>query len=132
MKFNSSMKTFLISILLMGVYYSLIFSNLIQKNPMEEFPILRDRLGTIMWHSSGTDKNTHLYCYYPSSSEDYKNKGGEYIIKRAKSIEDCNNWMGMAVFNEPKWVSEREKIWWNKEMLIQENLAKQETSPDLN
>lgn len=131
MKFNFNIHL-IAALFLATFYYSLFYSNLVYKAPIEEFPSLRDRLGTILWHSTGTEKNAHVYCYYPTSKENYKNKGGEYIIKRADSINDCEGWLGAALFNEPKWVSEREKIWWNKEMLEQDALANQKNSQEIN
>jgi hypothetical protein len=95
------------------------------------YPILRDRFGTILTHSSDpipnakslTDRREHLYCYYPSSQAQYKNKAGEFILMRAANIEDCQDFYGMASFKESPWVSEREKIWWSKSNKLEDELV---------
>ncbi len=112
---------FLLIFLLGWCYFSYqIFFH--KTDPAEDSPVLRARLGTILWHSSGKDGPSHTYCYYPKGSTQYTNKGGEYIIKREDS-EDCSGWYGQVTFNEGYWVSEREKIWWSEEQKMQEELA---------
>lgn len=77
---------------------------------------LRERFGTIMWHSSdlypGTElkRKNHLYCYYPGNQAKEKTYG-EYIIKKAQDLKDCQGWYGMVIFEEENWVTEKEKIW---------------------
>lgn len=104
-------------------YYFLAYVLFIKSTPPDEFPILRARFGTVMWHSSNAngeflgafkDPNAvdHTYCYYPKGGTMYQNKGGEYIIKR-QDDNDCSGWHGQVTFREGAWVSEREKLWWN-------------------
>lgn len=105
-----------------------------------EYPSLRNRLGTIMWHSADrngrTDEamydpkaETHVYCYYPKSNVVFTNKEGRYLIKRIDNIDACKDWFGISIFYEGSWVSEREKIWWSLEQQLDEelNTAKIET-----
>lgn len=110
----------IIALFLFG-YYQLIYSLFYQNSlpgqtaqiPVEnQYPVLRARLGTILSHSSDFGGQEHLYCYYPHTNSLYDNKSGEYIIKRADKIADCQDWYGMVIFNEGWWVSEKEKIWW--------------------
>ncbi len=74
-----------------------------------EFPEVRERFGTIVWHSMDRtqpkDLAYHTYCFYPKQSADTNS-----IIKRMDS-GDCSNWYGEAILAEGWWVSEREKIW---------------------
>ena len=87
-------------------------------NRFSEAPMLKERFGTIMWHSndkdgiylgSFNDPNAidHIYCYYPKASAKTN-----LIIKRQDN-GDCSNWYGQTVFREASWVSEREKYDWN-------------------
>lgn len=122
-------KLFLLIFLLSWYYiFYLIFFN--KNSIVEEYPQLRARFGTILSHSSDRngrageamyDPNSvpHNYCYYPKGATQYSNMGGEYIIKREDS-GDCKGWYGQVIFYEGSWVSEREKIWWNKEQQLAE------------
>lgn len=83
-----------------------------------QYPEVRERFGTIIWHS---DDNTspketamHIYCYYPKEAANT-----DLIIKRADS-GDCSNWYGKAILSEGAWVSEREKYWWCDEQARQD------------
>ncbi len=97
----------------------------------DEYPILRSRFGNIMWHSEDADGvfqgnltgNSHLYCYYPKAKALYSDKSGEYIIKRAEKITECDNFYGLVSLQEDYWVSEKEKIWWSKDQHDSDNLA---------
>ena len=109
----------LIGVILL-IFYIFVLGAFYSKNPNQEFPVLRNRIGTILWHSGDNfNKNPghedHIYCFYPSSQASYPNRGGEYIIKRVQSFGDCQGWHGSVIFNEGWWVSEREKIWWNED-----------------
>ncbi len=116
--------------LLVGVFSYLIIAyvSFISPNPIREFPSLRARLGTILWHSSDrttspnlTTREIHIYCYYPSKDADYTNKGGEYLLKRVSVLEDCSQWHGAVFLEEDEWVSEREKIWWSDQNVAEDN-----------
>ncbi|MBI4036309.1 hypothetical protein HY386_00325 [Candidatus Daviesbacteria bacterium] len=118
-------------------WYYLLFVNFVDKNEVvHNSPVLRARLGTILWHSAddngvagGTKKGQdHVYCFYPQNSTQYRGKAGEYILKRASSLKDCNGWLGKVVLYEGVWVSEREKIWWNGQQRIEEELATVKTN----
>lgn len=99
--------------LIYGVFYKHSLPDEKNEIPVEnQYPVLRARLGTILSHSSDYGGQEHLYCYYPHTSSLYDNKSGEYILKRADKIENCQDWYGMVIFNEGWWVSEKEKIWW--------------------
>lgn len=111
-------------------YYLIGFHTLIEQKTNPEFPYLRGRLGTIMWHSSnssGYSGEFHTYCYYPKAETNYENKGGEYLIKRQDS-GNCEGWYGKVIFYEGSWVSEREKIWWNKGQKILEDMLSEKKS----
>lgn len=137
---KASLRTFcLIAVFLFG-YYLFVALAFIVKNPIEEFPSLRARFGTIIWHSEDKDgvlnaavgAELHTYCYYPSSDANFQNKGGEYILRRVKNYKECNNWYGIVELRESYWVSEREKIWWSKEQHISDSLAKKENNSTSN
>ena len=83
-------------------------------NRFSEIPILKERFGTIMWHSNDKDgiylgsfnnPNTvdHIYCYYPKASTNSK-----ILIKRQDN-GDCSDWYGSVIFREGSWVSEIQK-----------------------
>ncbi len=115
----------------LNLWYFVVYTNLIEKKDhVDDSPVLRARLGTILWHSGDrtTNGSYHLYCFYPSSKANYDNKSGEYIIKRANKLDECNNWYGKAMIYEGSWVSEKEKLWWSKEQKLEEELAAVEKS----
>lgn len=132
----------LIAVLVGG--YILTGLTMFQSKPEEKaFPYLRERLGTILSHSDVErkrnqkfidldNKEFHVYCYYPSSSTEFSNKSGEYIIKRVENYSDCQGWHGVAQFREGPWVSEIEKIWWSKEQKAEASTIKVATSQDSN
>lgn len=103
-------------VLFFALFYSLVYINFLDSRNSWEYPQLRARLGTILYHpehqTPATNFDYHSYCYYPSSQVSYPDKSGEYIIKRVQSIEDCQGWFGVMSIPEGKWVSEREKLWW--------------------
>lgn len=79
-------------------------------------PKLRDRLGTVLSHSS--DQNgvyqsayqdpkavDHIYCYYPKGTADSN------LILVRKDDGDCSNYLGAVIIRESSWVSEEEKLW---------------------
>lgn len=118
---------------LIGWYYICFITFIDKDHSLEDSPILRTRLGTILWHSSDLngktgeavydpDSQAHIYCYYPKNEAEYERRG-EYIIKRVENISSCRNWYGAAIFHEESWVSEREKIWWSKNQKLLENLV---------
>lgn len=127
------MKNGIVILLLISWYYLFYQLFLVKDLQNEDSPQLRARLGTILWHSSDRNGETndttyypkpvaHTYCYYPKGSTQYSNKSGEYIIKRVDD-DNCDGWYGQAVFYESYWVSEKEKIWWNKDQKINEELV---------
>ena len=130
-------KTILLTIIFLTFWFSTCYFAFIKKSEPSEFPLLRARLGTIIYHSSDAngvyegalnDPNAvwHTYCYYPKGSTQYENKSGEYLIKRADSFWECNEgWYGSFMAKEGWWVSEKEKIWWSEE---QYNGDKQQNS----
>lgn len=123
---------------LITFYLGLFYLGFYQVIGETSYPILRDRLGTILSHSSdvysgsvNADHHDHLYCYYPSSQAVYRNKGGEFILLRVASIEDCRDFFGITIFNEGSWVSEREKIWWSKSNKLEDELVKRKFEQEL-
>ncbi len=130
-------------LLILGIFtwYSFSYQLFISKvEDVGESPQLRARLGTILWHSSDKNGKTggavsdpnavaHTYCYYPKGDTTYPNKSGEFIIKREDKA-DCSGWYGQAIFHEGSWVSEREKIWWNKDQKLEEELASKNNKQD--
>ncbi len=98
-------------IFLTGYYLVFYWTFVKPAQSVSSYPILRDRLGTILWHSDGASGEEHLYCYYPKRSN-FSNlvKEGD-LIKKAGSLNDCNGYFGKAVFKEAPWVSELQKIW---------------------
>lgn len=124
------MRFFGLLLLLILGYYFLAFSFFTKAKENEPFPYLRTRLGTILYKSSTPPKDPayistveHIYCYYPSENVSFQNKGGEYIIKRVDSYQDCSGWHGATVFREGAWVSEVEKLWWNTPHKLEEALV---------
>ena len=94
---------------------------------LPDYPFLRERFGTIMWHSSDANGEflggykdpqaiDHIYCYYPKGQAQSK-----IIIKRVDNMDDCRDWDGAVVFREAEWASEREKYWWSAEQYAKEN-----------
>lgn len=114
------------------IYYSIIYFALIKETSGEEFPQLRARFGTIVYHSSDKDgiyqgsfndpeAVEHTYCYAPKAETQYEKKGGEYMLKRVDSFWECHqNWYGSFTAVEAPWASEREKIWWDREQYLSE------------
>ena len=83
-----------------------------------EYPHLKERLGTILWHSSDKDgvyqgsyndpyAVDHNYCYYPKPEAETT-----LVIKRVDS-GDCSQWYGQIIIREGDWVSEQEKFQWD-------------------
>lgn len=102
---------FIISILF--TYYTLAYLVFIKKESISTYPVLKTRLGNILWQKPLVDKSTtlskfHTYCYYPSNH----NNSGEYIIKKAERFKDCQNWYGIIEIQELENESEKEKIHW--------------------
>lgn len=97
---------------------------IVKNNTVGDSPQLRARFGTMLSHSSDIGGDEHLYCYYPKGNTTYHNKSGEYIIKRAENINECNYWFGAVVFNEGWWVSEKEKLWWSDKQKLGDELAR--------
>lgn len=117
------MKLILTILFILTAYYFVVYVNFVQKHPIDEFPALRARFGTIVYHSSDkdgvfqgsyNDPNSveHTYCYYPKGSTQYPNKGGEYIIKLVEDPLECSrDWYGSFTAQEGSWISEKEKLW---------------------
>lgn len=135
----------LVALCLVGFYVS-VFNIFKLDKPSNEYPLFRERLGTVLSHSDAQrSKSTppqaligaqnHIYCYYPSSNANYSGKSGEYIIRRVESFNDCKDWYGIVQFREGPWVSEIEKIWWSKEQKLAEinnSLASEKNIEKLN
>lgn len=122
--------TFCILFGFLFLYYFICYKAFSASKPPNEFPVLKERLGTILFHSNdkdgifegslnSPDAVEHNYCFYPKGSTTYKNKGSEYIIKREDN-GDCSGWFGQVTFVEGSWVSEREKLWWSGQQYAQE------------
>lgn len=115
----------IIYLVFLSFWYLICFNVFIfKKDHVGDSPQLRSRLGTILSHSSDHGGEEHLYCYYPKSSASYDNKAGEYIIKRANNLSECENFFGAIIFHEGWWVSEKEKIWWSDKQKMGERLVK--------
>lgn len=116
---NSTKTKFYLLISLIGIsLYYLVAYNVFIKETSFELPSLRARLGTILWHTSDRGspldiREEHFYCYYPKTTAVFDFKAGEYIIKRVSGVEDCQDWLGIAIFIEDHDNSERDKIWWD-------------------
>jgi hypothetical protein len=108
----------------MFIYYQFFY-----RAESAEFPRLRHRLGTILYHSDTPGNSLHYYCYYPKSSASFDQKSGEYLIKKVNSYKDCQDWYGVSIFKEGSWVSEIEKIWWNKAQMELDSANLAETTP---
>lgn len=126
------MNKLILFVLFIISWYYFLFVNFVDKNEVvRSSPVLRARLGTVFWHSAdnsgvagGTKEGQyHLYCYYPQSNTQYRAKAGEYILKRVGNLKDCDGWLGKVILYEGTWVSEKEKIWWNGQQKIEEELA---------
>lgn len=132
MKLKSEIFSEILTALLIISFYFIGYTALLKKDRGEEFPTLRERLGTILFNSSKdysgltTDefKKDHIYCYYPGSSTLYPGKSGEYIIRKVQDFASCRGWYGTAIFKEGSWVSEIEKIWWSKQQKLAEEERK--------
>ena len=80
-----------------------------------EYPMLRARFGTILHHSSDSGGVEHIYCYYPKGQA-----RSEIVIKKVNSLDQCEDWLGMIIFMEADWASEREKYWWSREQHLKD------------
>lgn len=112
------MKIFVVFFLL--GYYLLVYLFLVKPNKVDSFPSLKVRLGTVLWNEE-SEKFTkggefHAYCYYPSKK--IEGKSSEYLIKRVRSIYDCQQWYGVMEVKESFGLSEKEKFWWSKDQLL--------------
>jgi hypothetical protein len=79
-------------------------------NISKDTPILKERLGTTLWHSSTANGEPHVYCYYPGGNAAKINN--DYLLQRVNNLDDCQNWHGIIIFNENQDVSEKEKFDW--------------------
>jgi len=96
----------LLTILLIGVYYSLFYLFFITPPNTSTEPILRDRFGTTIWHTGDKGGEEHVYCYYPGEASGHT---GDHILKRVETFSDCDGWYGTAILYEGKWATEKEK-----------------------
>lgn len=75
-----------------------------QTDSSNQAPVLKERLGTILWQFSHNNLSTltgsYVYCYYPFDSTQYENRGGENIIKQEETIYDCSGWFGVMTSDE--------------------------------
>ena len=101
-------------VLILWFLWGLIINFLFNTPHGKEFPQLKERFGTIMWHSndkdgiylgSFNDPNAvdHIYCYYPKGIAQSK------IILKRQDNGDCSDWYGQVIFREGSWVSEAQK-----------------------
>lgn len=101
-----------------GVIYPATFDMRVENGT---FPILRQRIGTILWHSfDGTkveDTAWHTYCLWPDPITAQRDQ--VYILKR-KDQSDCAGFKQKVWLGEGYWVSEREKIWVSREEYLAE------------
>ncbi|MBI4036906.1 hypothetical protein HY385_00595 [Candidatus Daviesbacteria bacterium] len=88
---------------LLFFYYVITFFLFGQTDAATQTSVLKDRLGTILWHAGqnnlSTQTESHVYCYYPFGSTQYENRGGENFIKQESTIYDCNGWFGIVITN---------------------------------
>ena len=109
----------MIVVFLFMFFWSKLIITLLSFGEEVDKPYLRERFGTIMWHSSDKDgiylgsyndpdAVDHIYCYNPKAEAHSK-----IYLKLAKSWEDCSNWYGAVIFREGAWVREREKYDWD-------------------
>lgn len=96
---------FLASLFLIGFYYCLIYLSFINPPSNGNEPILRDRFGTTIWHTSDKGGEEHIYCYYPGQNVIER----DYILKRVKKLSDCHGWYGTAILYEGEGATEKEK-----------------------
>lgn len=122
-------RSILLTLAVLLNFYLFIYYQFFYKTPSEEFPRLRHRLGTILYHSDTEGSSLHYYCYYPKSTAMLNQRSGEYLIKRVNSYGDCKDWYGVSLYKEGAWVSEIEKIWWNKAQMELDSGNLAETSP---
>ncbi len=88
-------------ILFLSLWYYICYISFIEPHG-EADNSLKERLGTILWHSSDYGGEEHVYCYYP--------KKGNVIIKRVQKIDECGDFLGIAIFYEGSLVTEKDKI----------------------
>lgn len=89
-----------------------------------DYPYLRARFGTVLWHSSDSNGKflgayndptavDHYYCYYPKTEAK-----SNIELKQVNNIGDCKDWYGAIAVREAGWTSEKEKYWWSREQHI--------------
>lgn len=84
-------------------YYFLIFRMLaVSSESSKETIQLKDRFGTTIWHTSDKGGDEAVYCYYPAQFKDY-------VLKKVKGLDDCKGWYGIAILNEGKYATEKNK-----------------------
>ncbi len=88
-------------LLFLSLWYYICYISFIEPHE-ETHNYLKARLGTILWHSSDYGGEEHVYCYYP--------KKGTGMIKRVQKFDDCSDFLGITIFYEGHWVTEKEKI----------------------
>jgi hypothetical protein len=97
-------------VMALGVYYLIFFLAFFTSLNSSSEPLLRDRFGTTVWHSSTPGGEAHIYCYYPGSKTGYSVEDGEYILKRVNVLTDCKDWQGAVIIHESPNLSEKDKF----------------------
>lgn len=103
----------LITAIFLAGYYLVVYRVFASTSTSKDLPQFRARLGTILYHTDTPGTAYHTYCYYPTSHINFDHRGSEYILKRVNTYKDCQGWLGIAIYKEGWWVSEREKLWWD-------------------
>lgn len=91
----------------LGIYFLAFYLAFFHKIELSKQPVLKERFGTTISHTSDRGGEGHIYCYYPSKAY---HQEGEYILKRVDKIDDCSGWYGITILYEDRTVSEREKM----------------------
>ncbi len=107
---NGRSTIFLFVTLFLTGYYFVFYLSFLKLNTSNA-PILKERLGSVLWKAAHNPKREefHTYCYYPKSRVSYAGIGDGYLIKRVESFKDCLGWYGIINVSEPKEVSEKDK-----------------------
>lgn len=104
---TKKIRIYLITGFLVFYYMVCLFAFLIPKD--SSYAVLKDRFGTILWHSSDKWGQESVYCYYPKNNAQF-DRGGERILIKVKSFTDCHNFFGTVIIHEPFWMSEKDKL----------------------
>lgn len=103
---NKGISLQLLSILVILYYLFVYFAFSFSKNGIR--PVLKDRLGNILWQNTKISKNIqgiHTYCYYPSKRVSNGTQG-EFLIKRVGNLKDCSDWYGVTEIAQESLLTE--------------------------